>query len=152
MKAFLLLIVCTLLFACGEKPRRNQLKENLAVSFIEKYRNDCKLITITFQLPNSKTSLVARKFDNKDSIDMVFSFIGNLIDDTTQICKFEDWGDIYFFKDTSMVDYFYDLYFSADQNCFLFQDNLNKSTHKYNMTEQGRLYINTLQKEYNFPD
>ena len=151
MKTHLILIVCLLFFACKENPRYKHFEDNMSVNIFDTLRKGCKAISITFQVPNSKTSLVAREFNNKDSIDMIFKYFGSLIQDTTTFCIFRDWGDIYFYEDSSRGDYFYDLYFSTDQNCFIFQDYLGKKANKYIMTKQGRLYLNKLQKEFNIP-
>jgi len=154
MKNLILIIFCLLFWGCRERTHNRQQEYKTSDSLIDVLKKDTKVIDITFQVPNSKMSLLARKFTNKDSIKMVLNFFGNSIKDSAIFCTLPYWGDLYFYMDTTNIDYYHDMYFSTEENCFIFQDQPfpGHESKKYSMTEQGRSYLNKLQSELNIPD
>lgn len=150
-KVVVIFLFVTFILSCNRKESEIQEIGIDNQSFYHNYRKNCRAINICIQIPNTKTSLVAKSFNNKDSIDMIFSFISETSIDTTNTCSFVEWGDIYFYNDDKTNDYYLDLYFSIDRECRLLQNSLNKNSKKFKLNHEGRVYLNNLIEQYYFP-
>lgn len=142
-----LLLIILILSSCKDKNRIKDASTN-DLNTLQKVRNECVVATISFYKNLASTPLVLKPIKDKESIDTVFSFIGQKVIDTgCHLCSMNSpIGLIDFYKDTLMSEHILSLWFTLDGSCTYFYESITKPTTSFEITSYGKSYLSNQQK------
>ena len=142
---YVLLIALSLMFACCKDKQSSHKRTTERSTLLDTLRNESRRAQLLFfrDFASSKISLLIKDAKDQKSIDTLLSFIGNEKRDTA--CHLfagqHPVGQIYFYKDTSMSELLADLYFALDSNCNGWYGGIHKSSPKFDLTAQAKLFL-----------
>lgn len=142
---YVLLIALSLLFACCNDKQSGHARTSERSTLLDTLKNESRRAQLLFfrDFAISKISLLIKDAKDQKSIDTLLSFIGNEKKDTAcyLFAGQNPVGQIYFYKDTSMTEVLADLYFALDSNCNGLYDGIHKSSPKFDLTAEGKLFL-----------
>jgi len=143
-------IILTVIFLSCKDNSDSVSSNESTLTFLDRIRHECRSAKILFfyDFSTSKTSVVAKKFNDQKSLDTLFNYIGDQKTDTNYgVFSSSPLGEIYFYRDSSSTVELLNLYFVLNDKFEGFYAGIDKTSQKFYFSPLGRTSIQKLYKD-----
>jgi hypothetical protein len=139
----LLLPIALIFFSCMNPTEKKTQQLPTKTSYLDSIMAESKMAFILFHHQIQKTSVIAKQYQNRQEIDSIFAYIGEVSNDTSclQGGLFNYFGQINLCKDSSISDPIAKLHFVIEENCEGFYLQTDNYLKRYALTVAGKKFL-----------